>query len=626
MRDVVGDSKLARYGTISPLGAGGMASVVLAEDTLLGRRVALKRMHMSAADARGLLRLRREALVGASMNHHNLVSIYDVIDSADGDFVIVMEYVHGETLRDALSREGRLAPREALLVLDGIAGGLDAIHARGIVHRDVKPANVLLGMDGIVKLADLGIASVADHTRITTAGTVLGSFRYMAPEQLKEGPATRAIDIYALAAVAFEVLSGRPARREPNPLAVAHAIATQPPPDLRDIWPTAPKAAAEVLMRGMCRDPEGRPTSAGELVARLGAALKRDDTAPLAAPAFGGRGAPAPAAGAGAVAAAQAASSSPRATGTRPGANIAARPASAAGPAPAARPASAAPRPETAVARASGAARTERDQPARAGQRPGGLVTAAGSRKTFRAGRPAAWVRVLAPLALVLVAGGLVLALLNSGSSSSTDSRHPPASGATGSRAHGRSAGGSPSARSAGGSASSTTGRTAVMAPAAGSAQTTATSRATSGLPASSGTGASSGASSGARTSSNSASAGTGAPSGPVSAPGSPAAAVQTFYRLAAAHRYSEAWALADPSFRAQLAGYEAFQSGQAADRSITFDAARVLRQTADAATVYVQTTSVRTAGTEHCAGTVQVVSGGTSGSWLLHRIAIHCA
>ena len=325
MRDVVGDSKLARYGTISPLGAGGMASVVLAEDTLLGRRVALKRMHMSAADARGLLRLRREALVGASMNHHNLVSIYDVIDSADGDFVIVMEYVHGETLRDALSREGRLAPREALLVLDGIAGGLDAIHARGIVHRDVKPANVLLGMDGIVKLADLGIASVADHTRITTAGTVLGSFRYMAPEQLKEGPATRAIDIYALAAVAFEVLSGRPARREPNPLAVAHAIATQPPPDLRDIWPTAPKAAAEVLMRGMCRDPEGRPTSAGELVARLGAALKRDDTAPLAAPAFGGRGAPAPAAGAGAVAAAQAASSSPRATGTRPGANIAAR-------------------------------------------------------------------------------------------------------------------------------------------------------------------------------------------------------------------------------------------------------------------------------------------------------------
>jgi hypothetical protein len=94
---------------------------------------------------------------------------------------------------------------------------------------------------------------------------------------------------------------------------------------------------------------------------------------------------------------------------------------------------------------------------------------------------------------------------------------------------------------------------------------------------------------------------------------------------LAAAHRYREAWALADPSFRVQLAGYAAFRSGQAADRSITFDTARLLRQTAEAATVYVQTTSVRTTGTEHCAGTVQVVRGGTSEGWLLHRIAINC-
>jgi eukaryotic-like serine/threonine-protein kinase len=623
VKHVVGDSKLARYDTISPLGAGGMASVVLAEDTLLGRRVALKRMHTSAADPRGLVRLRREALVGASMNHHNLVSIYDVIDSADGDFVIVMEYVHGETLRDALSREGRLAPREALLVLGGIAGGLDAIHARGIVHRDVKPANVLIGMDGIVKLADLGIASVADYTRITTAGTVLGSFRYMAPEQLKEGPASRAIDIYALAAVAFEVLSGRQARREPSPLAVAHAIATQPPPDLREIWPGAPRAAAEVLIRGMCRDPEGRPPSAGELVARLRAALEPDDTAPLPASAFGARGARATAAEAGAVAAEQAAPARARATGGRPGANIAAVPASAAGSTPAAGPAPAAPRPGTAARRASGATLSARDQPATTGQRPGGPVTAAGPRKTFRAGRPAAWARVLAPLALMLVAGGLVLALLNSGGSSSTGSRDPQASGTTGSRAHSRSAGGSPSSRTAGGSASSTAGGTAVTAPAAGSAQTPATSGTTAGSPASSRTAAGSGASSAAR--SSVASAGTVAPSGAVSAPGSPAAVVQAFYRLAAAHRYSEAWALADPTFRIQLAGYAAFKSGQAADRSITFDATRLLRQTADAATVYVQTTSVRTTGTEHCSGTVRVVRSGTSGGWLLHRIAISC-
>jgi hypothetical protein len=105
-----------------------------------------------------------------------------------------------------------------------------------------------------------------------------------------------------------------------------------------------------------------------------------------------------------------------------------------------------------------------------------------------------------------------------------------------------------------------------------------------------------------------------------------PAGAVQTFYKLAAAHRYSEAWALADPTFRSQLDGYASFQAGQAADRSITFGEARVTGQRSGVTTVEVQTTSVRTTGTEHCAGTVEVVSGGQSAAWLLHRISINCA
>src|SRR5581483_10751010 len=149
--------------------------------------------------------------------------------------------------------------------------------------------NVLLGLDGRVKLADLGIASVPDDTRITTAGTVLGSFRYMAPEQLKEGPVTRATDIYALATVAFEVLCGRQARREENALAVAHAIASQPPPDIREIWPEAPAAVAEAIKCGMCRDPAGRPASAGALVGELEAALVPEHAAPMLAPGPGPR-------------------------------------------------------------------------------------------------------------------------------------------------------------------------------------------------------------------------------------------------------------------------------------------------------------------------------------------------
>ena len=158
-----------------------MGIVSLAEDTMLARPVALKRMSAMGGD-HGLLRLRREALLGASVSHPNLVSIYDIVDSEDGDMVIVMEYVEGETLRQALNRRQGLSTEEVLRVLEGAAAGLDAIHEQGIVHRDVKPANLLLGGDGSIKVADLGIASVADQTRLTSAGAVLGSLSYMAPE------------------------------------------------------------------------------------------------------------------------------------------------------------------------------------------------------------------------------------------------------------------------------------------------------------------------------------------------------------------------------------------------------------------------------------------------------------
>ena len=272
--------KLARYREISRLGSGGMAVVVLAEDMTLGRLVALKRVHASG-DGRGRSRVRREALVGASVSHPNLVSVYDVVVGEDGEQVIVMEYVEGETLRDALGCGSGLAVAEALRVIGGVGAGLDAIHRRGIVHRDVKPANILLGGSGAVKLADLGIASAVDRTRITTAGAVLGTFSYMAPEQLDGARPSAAVDVYALAAVAFEVLSGRKARLERNPVALAHALATQPPPDLSAVWPQAPRAAVELLAGGMSRDPSRRPRSAGELAGRLRAALAPQATAPI---------------------------------------------------------------------------------------------------------------------------------------------------------------------------------------------------------------------------------------------------------------------------------------------------------------------------------------------------------
>jgi serine/threonine protein kinase len=262
----------SRYREVARLGAGGMARVTLAEDTLLGRLVALKRVYASG-DSRGSLRLKREAMVGASLNHPNLVSVYDVEMQDDGDVVIVMEYVPGHTLSDLIRASGRLSPDKALLVLRGVAAALDAIHARGIVHRDVKPANVLVSDEGVVKLADLGTADVADRTQVTGSETVIGSFSYMAPEQIGGARPSPEMDTYALAAVAYESLSGQRARPESNPLALAHAITTQPPPDLRNAWSQAPVDVARTLQKGMSKKPAQRPRSAGELVKRLEAAL-----------------------------------------------------------------------------------------------------------------------------------------------------------------------------------------------------------------------------------------------------------------------------------------------------------------------------------------------------------------
>ncbi len=263
----------SRYREIRRLGAGGMAKVVLAEDTVLGRLVALKRVYASG-DPHQRQRLKREALVGASLSHPNLVFVYDVHAEGDGDLMIVMEYVDGEALSELIASRGSLPPGEALRILHQIAAGLDAIHAKGIVHRDVKPANILLGSDGGAKLADLGVAGVADPTHTTSHEAIVGSFSYMALEQLEGERPSPAMDVYALAAVAYELLSGRKARPETNPLALARAISTQPPPDLRSAWPGAPAAAAAVLNRGMSRDPRERPASAGELIGRLQRAVE----------------------------------------------------------------------------------------------------------------------------------------------------------------------------------------------------------------------------------------------------------------------------------------------------------------------------------------------------------------
>ncbi|HEX2071104.1 MAG TPA: serine/threonine-protein kinase [Thermoleophilaceae bacterium] len=260
-----------RYRCLSTIGVGGMARVYLAEDERLGRQVAVKQLH-AAGPEDAALRFEREAKLGASLNHPNLVSIYDIATDEES-VLIVMEYVDGETLQDAL-RRGRPSTQRVMEILRDVAGGLDHAHTHGVVHRDVKPANILLRRDGVAKLADLGIATAAERTSITQSNVVLGTASYMAPEQLAGERAGPPADVYALAAVAFEALSGRKAREGKSPLEVAHDVVSGPLPDLRDAWGDAPPAAAKILARGMEREPERRPPSAGRLVADLERALE----------------------------------------------------------------------------------------------------------------------------------------------------------------------------------------------------------------------------------------------------------------------------------------------------------------------------------------------------------------
>ncbi len=207
-----------------------MAKVFLARDRVLGRDVALKVLREQyAKDAEFVERFRREATSVASLNHPNVVQVYDQGRSGDGRYYIAMEYVPGGTLKDRIDGEVTLDPGESARLASQVAGALQAAHGRGIVHRDVKPQNVLLTAGGEAKVADFGIARAASASAISRTSLVLGTARYMSPEQAMGEAVAPASDLYSLGVVLYEMLTGGVPFGAASPVAIALKHVAEPP-------------------------------------------------------------------------------------------------------------------------------------------------------------------------------------------------------------------------------------------------------------------------------------------------------------------------------------------------------------------------------------------------------------
>jgi serine/threonine protein kinase len=249
-----------RYRLERRLGVGGMSTVQLAFDTRLERYVAVKLLaeHL-AEDASFVSRFRREALAAARLVHPNVVQVFDFgLDEATGRQFIVMERVDGQSCAEILRDRGALPPDEAVSILTQSCRGLDYAHRNGVVHRDVKPGNLLRNREGVVKLADFGIAKAAEHSAITKVGSVLGTAAYLSPEQARGEPAGPPADLYGLGVVSYQLLTGRLPYEAASLTDLARLQEAGPPQSPHDVDPNVPVELSEAVVRALHPLPEGR--------------------------------------------------------------------------------------------------------------------------------------------------------------------------------------------------------------------------------------------------------------------------------------------------------------------------------------------------------------------------------
>ena len=262
-----------RYQIIKTLGEGGMANVYLAHDTILDRNVAVKVLRGDlASDEKFVRRFQREALSASSLSHPNIVEMYDVGED-DGQYYIVMEYVDGKTLKQVLKARGKLSVPEVVDIMLQLTDGMAHAHDSYIIHRDIKPQNIMILSNGMIKITDFGVATALNSTQLTQTNSVMGTVHYLPPEQAQGKGSTIKSDIYSMGIMMYELLTGLVPYKGDNAVEIALKHLKEPLPSVRKKVSTIPQSIENVIIKATAKNPKNRYTDAREMHQDLKTAL-----------------------------------------------------------------------------------------------------------------------------------------------------------------------------------------------------------------------------------------------------------------------------------------------------------------------------------------------------------------
>ena len=266
-----------RYEIIKTIGEGGMANVYLANDTILERKVAIKVLRGDLSnDEKFIRRFKREALSVSNLSHPNIVEVYDVGED-EGNYYIVMEYIDGKTLKQLLQKRGALTLTEVIDIMSQLTDGLTHAHEAYIIHRDIKPQNIMIQDNGLIKITDFGIATAINGAQLTQTNSVMGSVHYLPPEQASGKGATIKSDIYSLGVLMYELLSGSVPFKGDTAVEIALKHMKEKIPSIRKQIPTIPQSVENIILKATAKNPKNRYDTVKEMYSDISTAMDRQN-------------------------------------------------------------------------------------------------------------------------------------------------------------------------------------------------------------------------------------------------------------------------------------------------------------------------------------------------------------